>query len=95
MAGKWYVAETPARMCPKHRTWDLTAIQAAMAAANKYEVILWNAFIYHCRTISISVMDYLPVTLYEHPNVYFAGIDDAIRSAAFLYVLHAMIHYGI
>lgn len=36
------------------------------------------------KRISISVMDYLPVTMYQNPNVYFAGIDDAIRSAAFL-----------
>eukprot|EP00698_Gefionella_okellyi_P016441 TRINITY_DN46_c0_g1_i1.p1 TRINITY_DN46_c0_g1~~TRINITY_DN46_c0_g1_i1.p1 ORF type:complete len:421 (+),score=100.90 TRINITY_DN46_c0_g1_i1:39-1301(+) len=65
----WYISSTPDGMCPAHRTWNLQAIQASMAAAKK--------------TICVSVMDYLPVTQFANPNVYFPEIDTAIRAAAF------------
>lgn len=46
-------------------------------------------FFFFPRSICISVMDYLPITLYLQPpslNFYWGTIDEAIRSAAFRFV---------
>jgi phospholipase D3/4 len=67
-----FIASSPNQFCTQHRTPDLDAVLDAIAAANQ--------------SICISVMDYLPSTLYMDPpsaNFYWGPIDQALRQAAF------------
>jgi phospholipase D3/4 len=64
-----YMTMSPQWFCPTYRMFDLDAIADIMHTAR--------------RTLSISVMDYMPTTLYTDPKIYWPPIDDAIRAAAF------------
>ena len=64
-----YLTSSPDWFCANQRTYDLDAIQGLMNHAKK--------------TISISVMDYFPTSLYFDTNFYWPEIDDAMRVAAF------------
>ncbi|CAI5452199.1 unnamed protein product [Caenorhabditis angaria] len=68
---EFFISSSPAEFNPKNREHDLKAIQKIMANSNS--------------TICISVMDYIPATIYmkKEPNRYWSEIDDSIRGAAY------------
>lgn len=63
-----YFSSSPPQMAAKGRTQDLDAILNTISHAEKY--------------VYISVMDYIPVTLYTHKTQFWPFIDDAIKKAA-------------
>lgn len=69
--GTWteaYFSSSPPPFCPDGRTGDIDSILDVIANAQEF--------------IHIAVMDYLPVSLYIHPTLFWPRIDDALRSAA-------------
>lgn len=63
-----YFSSSPAPLNPKGRTGDLNAILKVINEAEKY--------------VYISVMDYIPMTLYTKKKEFWPTIDDALREAA-------------
>jgi len=64
-----YVAVSPPQFATPNRDTTRAAILQAIGAAKEF--------------VYISVMDYLPVTLYEKTNFYSGEVDEALRAAAF------------
>uniref|UniRef100_A0A914C1F1 PLD phosphodiesterase domain-containing protein n=1 Tax=Acrobeloides nanus TaxID=290746 RepID=A0A914C1F1_9BILA len=66
-----YISSSPKEFNPKGREHDLDAIINVMETANEF--------------IHISVMDYIPSTLYysKNSNFFWPKLDDAIRAAAY------------
>jgi len=63
-----HLASSPAALCPAGREVDLDAIVKAIDAAEE--------------VVEVSVMDYIPATLYTHPMHFWPDIDQALRRAA-------------
>ncbi|CAI2353226.1 unnamed protein product [Caenorhabditis sp. 36 PRJEB53466] len=67
---EYFISSSPAPFNPKGREHDLAAIQKIIGAAKE--------------SVCISVMDYIPATLYmKGGNRFWSEIDDALRDAAF------------
>ncbi|PAV69523.1 hypothetical protein WR25_11993 [Diploscapter pachys] len=64
-----FLSSSPEPFNPKGREFDLTAILDLIHSAKK--------------SVSVSVMDMIPQTLYMKENIYWPKIDDALRDAAF------------
>ncbi|KAK7868202.1 hypothetical protein R5R35_000608 [Gryllus longicercus] len=63
-----YVSSSPPSFCPNGRSTDLSAILSVIDEAEKF--------------IYISVMDYIPMTIYTAKSRLWTDIDDALRAAA-------------
>ncbi|KAK9500345.1 hypothetical protein O3M35_001626 [Rhynocoris fuscipes] len=63
-----YVSSSPPQLCPDGRTSDIDSILDVIHKADKF--------------VYISVMDYMPVTVYTARTLYWPIIDDALKSAA-------------
>jgi phospholipase D3/4 len=63
-----YLSSSPASFCPPGREVDSDAIVKAIDAAEEF--------------VEVSVMDYIPTTLYSRPTRFWPDIDDALRRAA-------------
>ncbi|XP_065564619.1 5'-3' exonuclease PLD3-like isoform X2 [Artemia franciscana] len=63
-----YFSSSPPQFVTLGRTGDIDAILRAIRTAKKF--------------ISISVMEYLPIIMFDHPKKYWPIIDDALKSAA-------------
>ncbi|KAK5584814.1 hypothetical protein RB653_006431 [Dictyostelium firmibasis] len=66
---KMFLAVSPPQFVSSDRTGDIDALTNAMNAATK--------------TICISVMDYIPASLYNSPNTFWPVMDNALRAAAY------------
>ncbi|XP_019494939.1 PREDICTED: phospholipase D4 isoform X2 [Hipposideros armiger] len=64
-----YFSASPPVLCPRGRTWDLSALLAVMAEARRF--------------IYVSVMEYFPTTRFSRPARYWPVLDNALRAAAF------------
>ncbi|KAL3083033.1 hypothetical protein niasHS_010835 [Heterodera schachtii] len=66
-----FVSHSPEQFNPKGREHDLSAITFCMSKANEF--------------IRVSVMDYIPATIYspKNDNVFWPPIDDALKAAAY------------
>ncbi|EAL66149.1 phospholipase D3 [Dictyostelium discoideum AX4] len=64
-----FLAVSPPQFVSTDRTGDIDALVSAMNGATK--------------TICISVMDYIPASLYNSPNTFWPVMDNALRAAAY------------
>ncbi|XP_008279628.1 phospholipase D4 [Stegastes partitus] len=64
-----YLSASPPSFCPPSRTQDLEAILSIISEAQHF--------------VDVAVMEYFPITRFDHPQRYWSVIDDAIRTAAF------------
>lgn len=71
--GHAFVASSPQPLCSLHRSWDLEALLNVIRMAQEH--------------IYISVMDYIPATIYT-TSEYWPVIDDALRDAVFSRGVH-------
>lgn len=69
-----YLSSSPPSFCPSGRATDLAAILDVIQEAEKF--------------ISISVMDYIPMTIYTPRQRLWTDIDDALRAAAINRKIH-------
>jgi hypothetical protein len=82
-----YFTSSPSELCAGGRTVDLDAIKKVCLRGRFSSFNVAQLF---CQvigdsnaTVSIEVMDYLPVVEYVTPMRYWPDIDDALRAAAF------------
>ncbi|KJE96011.1 phospholipase D3 [Capsaspora owczarzaki ATCC 30864] len=68
-SGSAFISSSPHAFCPAGRSFDRDALEFAILSAQT--------------NVSIEVMDYLPITVYEEPQVYWPALDTAIRTVAF------------